>query len=163
MLRSQPAEAAKFGVERPAAQLGSSPATDAIKRRAHLGAERSARAEQESIAARLSRTWATLSLRQFRQRAHVVDAARAPGTAAYDGQRSQVVPLFSGGVFDPGYNAGRAPKLVPLPAGGRRVLLVSVITGVFSHWMMHKSAMPASSDGLLPPCGPDLPDLASFP
>ncbi len=58
-----------------------------------------------------------------------LSAAEARGLAASHGQRSQVVPLFGGGVFDSGYNAGRAPKRVPLPAGAARVLLVSVITG----------------------------------
>ena len=56
-----------------------------------------------------------------------------PASGPDNGQRSDVMPLFSGGIFDEGYNVGRAPICVPLPADVRRVLLVSVITGAMTY------------------------------
>ena len=62
--------------------------------------------------------------------------AQSPGLGPNNGQRSDVVPLFGGGVFDDSYNADRAPLRVLLPDDVRQVLLVSVITGARSIVLM---------------------------
>jgi hypothetical protein len=70
--------------------------------------------------------------------------AHSPGSEPDDWQRSDIVPLFSGGVFDDSYNAGRVPKRVALPTDVRRVLLVSVITGAKTMMWLLNAVMHSS-------------------
>jgi len=127
-LPSQLGEAIGFDAKLPAAEPRDSTGTEAAKQSGHHGTKQGTSGMKARFLAQQS-LWRKQAFSDLRQQADVPGPARVPGMAGYDGQRSQVVPLFGGGVFDSSYNTGRAPKRVPLPAGARRVLLVSVITG----------------------------------